>query len=145
MPLQRYSEECFGLAQELADSLDEVEVEALRAQLLDMGYVAWCEWREAQAARVASFAAAAPAARAKRKLPPNDRRLLTLAAYQGCADAGELLHQAAQLRPGGSYRRTAAAAMLAYGRLTDDERRTLPDWPWGDPDPYADRAFFQCR
>lgn len=144
MPLQRYSEESFGIAQELADSLDDEQIAALRDLLLSLGGRRWLDWRATHTERVASFVSAAPAARAKRKLPPSDRLLLSLAAYQCCVDAGELLHQAAQLRPGGSYRQMTAVAGMAYQRMTDEARRAMPEWPWGDPDPFDDPGFWGC-
>lgn len=138
MSLQVYSEQCFGMAQEFSESLQNEEVDALREWLRRSGAEAWREWRGVHAQHAEQFVAAGPAQRARRRLSPSDRLLLTLGAYQCCVEAGELLHQAAQLQPGGSYRAMAATAAQAYRRLHDKERRQLPMWPWGYPNPFVD-------
>lgn len=139
MPLHNYAAQCRNLADELVDSLSDTQIQALRGLLFSLGARNWLDWRAAHAERVASFVSATPSARRKQPLPANDLLLLTLAAYQHCCEAADLLVAACQLQPGGSYRHMAAQAGLSWRML---EQADWPDWPWTEPDPFDDSGFW---
>lgn len=133
MPLDRYTDQCLALAAELAESLTEAEIGIVRGGLTEMGLAGWLRFCVAHADAIAAYVAATPAQRRRSVAWRQARLELTLAAYQHCQKAAVLLHQAAQLLPGCSYRRMAAEAGAAYDRLEADPPE---DWPWGDPNPF---------
>lgn len=131
MSLDLYVNHCEGLACELRDSLETVEVLALRNRLAEATKTEWLRWRLENEELVVQFVAATPAERKRTKKFQKEKLLFTLAGIQHCMEGYALLRVIDNnpLSPGRSYRSMAAVAGIAYRQLFDVE---IPDWPFSN-------------
>jgi len=133
--LDAYAGESLALAEELATSLSESEIEWIRDTLAGCDLQQWLAWCEQHDAEVRAYVRATPSQRENRKKWVKQRPLLVLCAYHHCMKAATLLKAASQLEPGPSYRKMAEQAGVLYDEMEDDSPE---NWPWGDPDPLLD-------
>jgi hypothetical protein len=141
MSLANYCSACFNLANELRNSLELQEVEALHHALKGRKVVEWVRWRNSNDSLVYEFVEATPKERTKKVKFREHRLYLTMAAIQHCLEAQAILAVASDpvLLPGGSYRSMAAMAGHAYWKLVDHE---IPYWPFpGCESPFVDDPF----
>tara|TARA_B100000700_G_scaffold270027_1_gene311870 strand:- start:11459 stop:11875 length:417 start_codon:yes stop_codon:yes gene_type:complete len=134
--VDRYAQQAAELAEELASSLTEREVQFLRERFEAATLASWRDWQAEAADDVRAFVRATPAQRRRRKRWAEALPLLTHAAYLHCVQAHAMLHAVSQhdLTPGGSYRDAAARAGDAYQtaqRIESD----FPEWPWDGESP----------
>jgi hypothetical protein len=134
--VDRYAQQAAELAEELAASLSEREVQMLRDYFGAAKLADWLSWHDAHREDVPAFVRSTPAARRKRANWREDIPLLTYAAYLHCIQAYAMLLAVAKydLRPGGSYRDMADRAGAAF-QAAQDADADFESWPWEGPDP----------
>lgn len=134
MRLDRYTNACRQLAQELIESLTESEIDQLRSDLDGTALPDWTEYRHSVSGTVEPYVAATPSKRAKMH-NPQDKGFLVLAAIQHCLEAAELLEQIEKIDiyPQASYRGVAGRAGTAFAELCDC---AACEWPFDGASPF---------
>jgi len=138
MSLVSYASQCSGFEIELAESLSEADLDALRSDCKILGLRGWDQWLFDNDEPISDFVEATPSVRRKKKAwqEPVLRRRLTLAAIYHVRIAGAMLRSADFLavRVGISYREMAKSAAQECFHLLP---AMLKRWPFEDPDPFS--------
>ncbi|OPX57040.1 hypothetical protein [Oceanospirillum multiglobuliferum] len=132
--LDKYEKDAAAMAEELSESLDESEIEILRAVFETTAPEDWLQWKAHRAADVVAFVQATPSQRRKKVRWKEEYPFYAYAGYLHCVKAYALLRALSRynLSPGGSFRRVVADAGLVYDHAADLELQ-ITCWPWENP------------
>ncbi|MBI2512500.1 MAG: hypothetical protein HYV96_11005 [Opitutae bacterium] len=122
-------------AGELLEFFGQDDIEALRADLLNLGVDGWREWEIEHREEANGFLRATRAQREKKKRwqEPAHKRRLAFSAYWQARLAIAVLESAACCGPGGGYRETTAAAAMRAFSIAE---ALVWTWPFGDEPPF---------
>ncbi len=138
MSLAAYASQCSGFEAELAESLSEADLDALRSDCKTLGLRGWVQWFVDHDEMIFDFVEATPSARRKKKAwqEPFLRRRLILAATYNVRIAGAMLRSADLLavQVGVSYREMAR---IAGHECLDLVPEILARWPFEAPNPFS--------
>lgn len=138
MSLASYASQCSGFAMELAESLSEADLDALRVNCKKIGLNGWVKWFDDNQELISEFVQATPSMRRKKRAwqgPVLRRRLILASAYQ--ARVASVMLRSADLlafREGISYREMARiAGEECFGLVP----ALLERWPFEGPNAFS--------
>ncbi|NJA05174.1 hypothetical protein HC024_05430 [Methylococcaceae bacterium WWC4] len=137
MSFGRYTQEAYGLINEILKEFSEDDIESIYSSLKSVGIKGWWKWKEENHDLIVQYVCATPTQRKKTKKYVNAFPLLAYAAYQHCFAGYYFLCQSERIQVsiGDTYRGMAATAgTLFYEVLNYDEHE---NWPWGGHDPFS--------
>ena len=127
--MSSYANEALNLAWECMETLDEAEIDSLRASLEASGVDEWNAWAADNREEALQFLCAEPAQRRRKKAwqDPARRARLALAAHRLARLAAVILSTPAAYR-GKSYRAAVRIAISHWWLLLDEAKRQ--EWPF---------------